>query len=121
MESKTFKFNERNVCINPDVIRINDYVTIEIAEYDGVWISGSHYGFKHMFSGSPCVKGNVNFPTRIEALKSEIDRLIRRIKGDEVRNEDSELHQPDIRMMKKSVKDLKQYLFDITHVQLSLF
>lgn len=121
MNKKIFKFNERNVCLNPDVIRINDYVTIEIAEYDGVWISGSHYGFKHTYYGSPCMKGNVNFPTRIESLKNEIDRLIRRIKRDEVRNEYSELHKPDIRMMKKSIKDLKQYLFDLTHVQLSLF
>ena len=121
MKSKTFKFNERNVCFNPDVIRINDYVTIEIAECDGVWMSGSHYGFKHMFYGSPCMKGNVNFPTRIESLKNEIDRLIRRIKRDEERSKYSEFHQPDIRMMKKSVKDLKQYLFNITHVQLSLF
>ena len=121
MKSKTFKFNENNVCCNPDVIRINDYVTIEIAECDGVWMSGSHYGFKHMFYGSPCMKGNVNFPTRIESLKNEIDRLIHRIECEEVRVKNCEFNQPDIRMMKKSVRDLKQYLFDITHVQLSLF
>lgn len=118
--SKIFRFNENNVCCNPDVIRINDYVTIEIAKLGFTWISGHHYYFTMTSSGKPCAPWKL-FRTRDEAVKYEIKGLIENLEHSIKDHKDSEFFGNTINKMKKSVKDLKQYLFDITHVQLSLF
>lgn len=121
MNTKTFRFNEHNVCLNPDKIIIGKHVMIKVAEYAGEWVSGHDYMFVNTGSGHPCSKRGEKHPNKMEAVKYEIKKVIRFIEDDINLHKDTVWYQTDIKRMKKSVKDLKQYLFDITHVQLSLF
>ena len=122
MSKKLYRFNEHNVCLNPDSIYIGKYIRIDLAEYDGMWFAGLHYGFTHIFYGSPCAKSKENYPTKNEALKNAIKKLIGMIDKSILYHRDSdEFYIIDVKSMRTAIKELKQYLFDITHVQLSLF
>ena len=122
MSTKLYRFNEHNVCLNPDSIYIGKYIRIDLAEYDGMWFAGLHYGFTHIFYGSPCAKSKENYPTKNEALKNAIKKLIGMIDKSILYHRDSdEFYIIDVKSMRTAIKELKQYLFDITHVQLSLF
>lgn len=121
MNEKIFKFNENNVCLNPDQIIIGRHVMIQVAEYAGEWVSGHDYMFTNTGSGHPCSKRGEKHPNKTEAVKYEIKEIIQLIENKIKLHKDTVWYQADIKRMKKSIKDLKQYLFDITHVQLSLF
>lgn len=121
MSKKLYRFNEHNVCLNPDSIYIGKYIRIDLAEYDGTWFAGLHYEFTHVFYGSPCAKSKENYPTKNEALKNAIKKLISMIDKSILYHRDSEFHRIDVKSMRTAIKELKQYLFDMTHVQLSLF
>ena len=97
---------------------------IKVAEYAGEWVSGHDYMFVNTGSGHPCSKSSKRgekHPNKMDAVKYEINKVIRFIEGSINLHKDTVWYQADIKRMKKSIKDLKQYLFDITHVQLSLF
>lgn len=121
MSTKTFRFNEHDVCINPETIYIGKEILVELAEYDNVWVYGLHYGFTHIFRGYPCKKSKENFPTRDEALKYVIKKLIGLLNENIISHKNNKFYQPDVDSMKRAVKDLKQYLYDMTYIQLELF
>ena len=122
MSKKLYRFNEHNVCLNPDEIIIGKHVMIEVAEYNGKWVSGHFYMLNLCGDGTPCsIKLYGGFSTKDEAIKFEIRKVIQKMNHEIEFHKDRDGWRSEIKRLKKYVNLLKQYLFDMTHVQLSLF
>lgn len=77
--TKKYIYNERGVCINPDVIEIchkkRAYAVVEIAERDGVFDYGFHYDAFWTGHTKPCLIRNSALTSRDAILKA-LDLMI---------------------------------------------
>lgn len=103
LECNGYKFNEHEVCLNPDAVSIPSKATIEltikVAESPIGWVAGYDYkrgrhgkSFAGHASASPCyaVRGLPDFriepetyPTREEAIKGKLKRMMKYWREDE--------------------------------------
>lgn len=118
---KEFEFNEWGVCLNPEIVRIDEYIKIELAEGEKAWMFGYYYFYVNTGYGCPCSAKEKAFETKEDALKYAIKRIIKQLEKHIITHKDCDWQAADIKRLKKSIKNLKEKLFDLTHVQLSLF
>ena len=111
------------MCVNADVVKVDEYVEIRLAKMnDGRWCCGYSYNYLSTFASSPCmVIKSLGHDTREDALKWTITALISYIERKRKTYQDNEEYATDVKRMSGSIRRLKEYLFEITHVQLTLF
>ena len=120
---KRYEFNKYDVCVNADIVKIDEYVEIRLAQMnDGRWCCGYSYNYSSTFASSPCMSLEwMAHNTREDALKGTIADLISYIERNRKTYQDNEEYITDVKRMSSSIRRLKEYLFDLTHVQLTLF
>lgn len=74
-----YEFNKHGVCINPDIIHIEDYTRVEVARCGkDAWV----HGLKTLTGGSPCMRDVDVAPTKEDAIREGLKRLIRWLSKD---------------------------------------
>lgn len=116
---KIYAFNKHNVCTNPDVIRIDGWVKVEVAQCgEGAWV----YGFTAHNGGSPCMRGILVYPTKDDAIREGLKHLIRWLSKDaqwfEKAGRD---YSADLRCTRAVLKLAEEELRNRTFVQQTLF
>lgn len=117
-----YKLNKHNVFVNPEVLEIDKDLIINLASRNNKWYYGYIYDFSTLFASSPCMELDFeSFNTRIDALKSAINYLIKSIERQLEVYQNYKEYATVSKRMRKSICNLKAYLYEITHIQLSLF
>lgn len=114
-----YEFNKHGVCINPDIINIEDYTRVEVAQCEnGAWV----YGLKTINAGSPCMRGFDECPTKDDAIREGLKRLINWLTKDaEWYTSGKEYYAADLRRTKAVLKRVEEELRNRIFVQQTLF
>jgi|GEM_PF-4796563 len=110
-----FNFNEYGVCVNPEVVRIDEHVNLDIAQDDdGMFCTAFDFHFTQWFRVSPCTR-HVKHKTRKEALVHIVRKVIVILQHG-LADSDS-----DRREIEKSIDNLEEYIYNLHYTQLTLF
>lgn len=116
---KVYEFNKHGVCTNPDIIRIDGWVRVEVAQYgEGAWT----YGFTAHNGGSPCMRNTHVCPTKDDAIREGLKRLICWLSKDAKWYEKAgRNYSADLRRTRAVLKFAEEELRSRTFVQQTLF
>lgn len=110
-----FNYNEYGVCVNPEVIRIDKHVNLQIAQDDdGMFCTAFDLYFSQWSRVSPCTR-HVKHKTRKEALAHIVRKVIVILQHGLA---DCDC---DRREIEKSIDNLEEYNYNLHYTQLTLF
>ena len=117
-----YQLNKHGVFVRPEQVEIDKHVMISLAERKNKWYYGYICNFSLSFSIQPCMEIlTLGYNTRNEALKSAINRLLYLLEGDLERNKNKDYYKLHNKRMCTCIRNLKDYLYNISYLQLSLF
>ena len=116
---KKYEFNKHGVCTNPDIISIEGYTRVEVAQCgDGAWVNG----LTTLNGGSPCMRDIDVAPTKEDAIREGLKRLIRWLTKDaEWYERGGSDYSADLRRTRAVLKLAEEELRNRTFVQQTLF
>lgn len=69
-------FNEHKVCLNPDIVKIQEWTRVEVAQCgEDAWV----HGYTYDWGRSPCMRDINVCATRDEAIRNGLTRLLRNL------------------------------------------
>lgn len=73
---RDFIFNEHKVCTNPEIINLEKWTWVEVAQCgDNAWV----YGYRYDWGGSPCMRDVDVCDTREQAVKQGLKELLKQL------------------------------------------
>lgn len=112
----SFIFNKYGVCVNPEVIRIDEHVNLQIAQDDdGMFCTAFDFHFRQWSRVSPCMR-YVKYKTRKDALVHIVRKVVAALE-----KEYSSCDSNDRREIEKSIDNLEEYNYNLHYTQLKLF
>lgn len=117
-ECNGYEFNDCDVCLNPDTIKVYEHTTIMVAEMEkGKWVEGVYC----LHYTSPCCWSELNYSSRDKAIEAALQRIIDHYESDIKWFADNSNYTSDKRWAQGAIEAVRQELGKRKFKQLTLF